>query len=474
MEIPIQRTGYRKSILSVFEYHFGVVGLLLADLVFAFIIIIAACWFSPSFRALPGLAHASDPGFSVLQIAAAYAVIFPLIAHVFGLHNPLARRQGTVLLVKYTAVTAIALTVLTIVFLFTTYTRIGRYILIYAFVFSAFGTTTFRIFLWKLSEEKKKRLLLVGAGRMGRLLADLVEKTILPYEVVGFTDVSDALIGTETCNRPILDGRVPVDEHCHKHNIHEVVTCVNVWARQNDEKEICGCMLSGVQVSTFISFIEKTFFYIPVEFINPSWFFQINTSGDYAIYRGLKRMADIMTALASLAITSPILLLSAILIKLESPGPVLYSQVRIGQYNRRFNIWKLRSMRSDAEKDGPQWASKGDQRVTRFGWLLRRTRVDEIPQFWNVLRGEMSVIGPRPERKEFVESLAVEIPFYEQRHLLKPGITGWAQINYPYGSSKEDALNKLKYDLYYVKNASVLLDLHILLRTVGSIMKGAR
>jgi len=469
-----QKTLCRKANLSAFEYHFGIIGLLLADSLSALVVILAACWVSPAFKAHPAMAQGADPDFSVLKIAIAYGIIFPLVAHVFGMHNPLSRREATVLAVNYISVTVIALTLLTIFFLLTSYTRIGRYILIYTFVFSVVEMTSLRLALWRLSEEKKKRLLVIGAGRMGRLLGDLLEETCLPYLVVAFTDVDSALIGTKIHHSPVLDGRVPVDEHCQKYNVQEVVVCVNVWRSRNHEKETSNCMLSGVQVSTFSSFIEKTFYYVPVEFIESSWFFQLNTSGDYAIYRGLKILADIMAAIAILVITSPILLLSALLIKVESPGPVFYSQVRVGQYNRRFRIWKLRSMRSGAEKDGPQWASKTDNRITRIGRLLRKTRVDELPQFWNVLRGEMSMIGPRPERHEFVESLTREIPFYEKRHLLKPGITGWAQINYPYGSNKEDALNKLKYDLYYIKNASILLDIHIIIRTLGSIMKGAR
>jgi lipopolysaccharide/colanic/teichoic acid biosynthesis glycosyltransferase len=165
---------------------------------------------------------------------------------------------------------------------------------------------------------------------------------------------------------------------------------------------------------------------------------------------------------------SPVLLVAAAAIKLESRGPVFYSQIRSGLHNRSFKILKLRSMRTDAEKDGPKWAAAKDSRVTRIGSILRRTRLDEVPQFWNILRGEMSLVGPRPEQ------LAEQIPYYQQRHLVKPGLTGWAQINYPYGATIEDALCKLRYDLYYIKHASVGLDLQIALRTIGVAMKGSR
>jgi exopolysaccharide biosynthesis polyprenyl glycosylphosphotransferase len=233
-------------------------------------------------------------------------------------------------------------------------------------------------------------------------------------------------------------------------------------------------LLSGFQVSEYSSFVERTFFKVPVEQIGPDWFFQINSSGDYVLFLGAKRLADIVLAAAGMVLTAPILFLTAVLIKLESPGAVFYSQVRVGQFGRPFKIWKLRSMRNDAEKHGAQWAQKHDARVTRLGRVLRLTRLDEVPQFYNVLRGEMSFVGPRPERPEFVSRLAQEIHFYQQRHLLKPGITGWAQINYPYGATTEDARNKLKYDLYYIKHASPLLDVQTVLRTIGAVMKGAR
>ena len=166
--------------------------------------------------------------------------------------------------------------------------------------------------------------------------------------------------------------------------------------------------------------------------------------------------------------------LAALAVKLESRGPIFYSQIRTGLHNQPFKIWKLRTMRADAEKDGPQWARGKDHRVTRIGRFLRRSRLDEVPQFWNILKGEMSLVGPRPERPEFVEKLSREIPFYNPRHLVKPGLTGWAQINYPYGASSEDSMNKLKFDLYYIKHASPGLDLQIMLRTIGAMMKGSR
>ncbi len=190
-----------------------------------------------------------------------------------------------------------------------------------------------------------------------------------------------------------------------------------------------------------------------------------------------KRLIDICGSAVFLLAAAPLMLLTAVLIKLDSPGPVLYSQERVGKNGRTFRVYKFRSMRTDAERDGPVWASReGDARTTRVGRVIRKIRVDEIPQFWNILKGEMNFVGPRPERPHFVRQLAEEIPFYEQRHLIPPGLTGWAQIKYPYGASIEDARQKLQYDLYYIKNQSLVLDAVIIFETVKTILfgRGAR
>ena len=200
------------------------------------------------------------------------------------------------------------------------------------------------------------------------------------------------------------------------------------------------------------------------------------------IFSGRCRQAKITTvsrnavhwlvALIGFTLSLPLMILTSILIKLESKGPVLYKQERVDKNGHAFVLMKIRSMRVDAEKSGPVWASKGDDRTTRVGRIIRKVRIDEIPQFWNILRGEMSFVGPRPERPHFVSQLADEIPYYEQRHLIAPGLTGWAQIKYPYGASIEDARQKLQYDLFYIKNYSLLLDAIIMFETAKIIIFG--
>ena len=331
-----------------------------------------------------------------------------------------------------------------------------------------------RILVWRQSEQRRQRILLVGAGRTGQQVKALIKRSALPLDVVAFVDHKPDLVGQNLGNNTVLGVQQSLKEHCLGLQIDEVVTCIGGKISDDAMRQLMECLSLGVRVSDYANFVERNFFQVPVENIRGEWFLQADLELTHPLYLGLKRGIDIATALAGLTLAGPLMLLSALAIKLEDRGPVFYSQRRAGLHNQPFRIWKLRSMRLDAEKDGPRWAGGRDKRATCVGAILRRTRLDELPQFWNILRGEMSIVGPRPERPEFVEKLAGEIPFYDQRHLVKPGLTGWAQINYPYGAGIEDATNKLKYDLYYIKHASPGLDLQIILRTCGALMKGAR
>src|SRR5262249_19202914 len=232
----------------------------------------------------------------------------------------------------------------------------------------------------------------------------------------------------------------------------------------------------AVVVEESTTFYERLTGKISTQMLRPSWLIFANGSRRLRIYKRLRNLADVVFATIGFAASLPIMLLTAIAIKLESRGPVLYTQERVGEHNRLFRIIKFRSMVVDAEKDGPVWAGQSDPRVTRVGRIIRKLRIDELPQFINVLRGEMSFIGPRPERPVFVEQLEREIPYYSQRHLLRPGLTGWAQIRYPYGASVEDAIEKLQYELYYIKNQSPFLDAVILFETIRIVIfgRGAR
>jgi len=236
--------------------------------------------------------------------------------------------------------------------------------------------------------------------------------------------------------------------------------------------ELYDLMLTGVAIRDAASFWEDIHGEVPLDCADAAWFFSGFADTRRIAYDSLKRFLDLAVAFILGVGFSWLILLIAILVKLTSRGPALYRQERVGHFDRRFTLYKFRTMTVDAEKDGPQWSQKNDNRVTRLGRFLRHTHLDEFPQLWNILKGEMSFIGPRPERPEFVAKLKETIPFFSLRHLVKPGITGWAQVNYPYGASVADARRKLAFDLYYIKRRSAFLDLQISLKTLAMLFRG--
>ncbi len=236
-------------------------------------------------------------------------------------------------------------------------------------------------------------------------------------------------------------------------------------------EELLRCRLAGIAVKEREALYEQITGKLAVEAMRPSYLIFNDGFGRSARGESAKRAVDIVVALALLCILWPVMLLTALIVRMDSPGPALFSQERVGRDGRRFTLYKFRSMRADAEKStGPVWARQGDPRITRSGQFMRKSRLDELPQLFNVLVGDMSLVGPRPERQVFVDELARQIPYFNQRHIVKPGLTGWAQINYPYGNTVEDALQKLQYDLFYIKNQSVLFDLSILFQTIKTVV----
>ena len=323
-----------------------------------------------------------------------------------------------------------------------------------------------------------ERILIVGSGAVAVEIArEVLERRDAGYRIVGFVDNDPALVGKSLLNPRVIGVTSDMADIVRRENIDRIIVAQGERRGQFPTRQLLDLSLGGhVAIEEGASFYERTTGRVHLNMMRPSWLIfsgrgrQARLSG--VVRAGLHRGIALCGAIVSL----PIALVAAVLIKLESPGPALYRQERVGQNGRPFTIMKFRSMRLDAEKDGPVWAQTGDDRTTRVGRVIRKIRVDEIPQFWNILKGEMNFVGPRPERPHFVAQLAEEIPFYEQRHLIAPGLTGWAQIKYPYGSSIEDARQKLQYDLYYIKNQSLLLDAVILFETVKTILfsRGAR
>lgn len=282
------------------------------------------------------------------------------------------------------------------------------------------------------------------------------------------------LVGQSILNPRVLGTNAEMSEVVRREGVNRIIVAMGERRGQFPVRQLLDLSLSGdVAIEECASFYERLTGRVHLDMLRPSWLIFSGRGRQGRVSAALRVAVHRAVALTGALLSLPVALLTALLIKLESPGPALYRQERVGKNGRSFTIMKFRSMRTDAEKDGPVWASKeGDARTTRVGRVIRKIRVDEIPQFWNILKGEMNFVGPRPERPHFVRQLAEEIPFYEQRHLIPPGLTGWAQIKYPYGASIEDARQKLQYDLYYIKNQSLVLDAVILFETVKTILFG--
>ncbi len=271
----------------------------------------------------------------------------------------------------------------------------------------------------------------------------------------------------------MFDSKADIKQILREHDITTVLTALDPRSNPTLVKHLYESLALKLQFFDLPTFYEKLTGKIPVTTIGHIWFLENLAESEKAIYELGKRIFDMVFSTVILVLSLPFIPLIALLIKLDTKGPVFFRQIRVGLLGKPFEAVKFRSMIEGAEKNGEaQWASKNDPRVTKIGRFLRKTRIDEIPQLLNVFRGEMSLIGPRPERPEFVAKLLELIPFYNERHLVKPGLTGWAQISFQYGSSTGDALKKLQYDLFYIKNRSLPLDIGIVLKTINIILSG--
>lgn len=323
----------------------------------------------------------------------------------------------------------------------------------------------------------KKRTLVVGAGHTAKDLVRLSqEHPQLGYEIVGYVDDDPRLTGQLSQGVKVHGPCCSLPDLVRHLDCDTVFIGITVKKAEETRQAIADSMVSGVEVLTPPEVYERHFGMVPLHAINHSWFIYNLSHTHRGLYVGIKRLIDLLGASAGLLVASPLLVLVALAIKLDSPGPIFYSQIRVGERGKTFRIYKFRSMRTDAEANGAVWAQKDDPRITRLGRFLRKTRLDEIPQLVNVLHGDLSLVGPRPERPEFVEQLKGSIPFYDRRHMVKPGLTGWAQVRFVYGASVQDAFDKLQYDFFYIKNRSLWLDFEIVLRTIWVVLarKGAQ
>jgi sugar transferase (PEP-CTERM system associated) len=319
-----------------------------------------------------------------------------------------------------------------------------------------------------------ERLLIVGSSGAALELARELHERRLEFgvEIVGFVDADPSLVGQTLLNPGIIGTVDDIPGVVSRLAVDRVVVSLAEARGRLPMHTLLEMKLAGVQFDHLASVYEEYTGKIAVENLRPSWLIFSQGFKKSRLLAASKRAGDILIAAAGLVLCLPVMAIIAAVIRLTSEGPALYHQRRVGRHGREFNVHKFRSMRVDAEATtGPVWAAKdGDARATPVGRFLRRTRLDELPQLWNILVGEMSLVGPRPERPEFVRELTKQIPYYGQRHVVRPGLTGWAQVRYTYGASTEDALEKLQYDLYYIKNLSAALDFFILLATVKTVV----
>lgn len=321
----------------------------------------------------------------------------------------------------------------------------------------------------------RRRVLVLGAGHRAQRLRELGERPESGFAIVGYIAMSE---GQPVVEEAIARGAISdLTRFVTNLSVSEVVLALEERRNALPLKDLLRIKTTGVHVNEFSSFLERETGRIDLDTVNPSWLiFSDGFSSGRMLSSAAKRVFDICASALLLVLTAPIIALFALIVKIDSRGPAFYRQSRVGLFGEHFDVVKLRSMRTDAEAAGAAWAQKDDPRVTRVGRFIRKVRIDELPQAWSVLKGEMSFVGPRPERPQFVADLEEQLPYYAERHMVKPGITGWAQINYPYGASIEDSRHKLEYDLYYAKNYTPFLDFLIILQTLRVVLwsEGAR
>jgi sugar transferase (PEP-CTERM system associated) len=410
-------------------------------------------------------------------LKAAFATVFCLTAfYLFDLYDFIVMHDRRELVLRL--VQALGLAWIALAFSFYAYPglMLGRSVTLIALPLALALMVSWRICIhWFLGHPSfGERILVVGSGKLAVEVArEVLNRPDAGYRIVGFVGTDSEQLGKSLINPRVIGLTEDLDEIVKREDIDRIVVAMGERRGQLPTDKLLQLSLAGqVSIEEGATFYERVTGRVSLNMIRPSWLIFTGRGRQVKLEAVTRSAVHWLVAFVGLLLSLPIVGLTAILIKLDSHGPVFYRQERVGRNGRNFVLVKFRSMRTDAEKTGPVWASKSDDRTTRVGRIIRKVRIDEIPQFWNILRGEMSFVGPRPERPHFVAQLAQEIPYYEQRHLIAPGLTGWAQIKYPYGASIEDARQKLQYDLFYIKNHSLVLDAIVLFETIKIILFG--
>jgi len=409
----------------------------------------------------------------------AFSVIVVTSMLAFGLYNSRQRPQLSAVLARLLLALLAASSAIAVLFYVIPTQHLYRGVAAVAVVLSVCGVLAARLIFAHVADEDifKRRVLVYGTGYGAAALTRLRHSMDnRAFAVVGFVQPQgeERIVPSERTLEP--DGNLCA--LCERFGITEVVVAMDDRRRGFPISELLDCRLAGVDVTELVTFLERETGRVHINVLNPSWMIFGQGFRRDPLRLFSSRSLDLFSSLAVLVVALPAMIITFLAIKLEDgwQAPALYRQARVGLGGRMFKVLKFRSMHQDAELNGAQWAQHADPRVTHVGAIIRKLRIDELPQVFNVLHGDMSFVGPRPERPEFVAQLAEKIPYYAQRHCVKPGITGWAQLCYPYGSSENDALEKLQYDLYYIKNNSLLFDLAILIQTAEVVLfgKGAR
>ncbi|CCE24431.1 TIGR03013 family XrtA/PEP-CTERM system glycosyltransferase [Methylotuvimicrobium alcaliphilum] len=415
----------------------------------------------------------------IVNASLIFAAIFTLCNISLGLYRRNLGIQEYDLLARVSFSFGVGIfVVVSIYYLFPNF-LIARSVLGVSIVFAFLGMMLIRYFFYRYSkiDRIKKQVLVVGSGNKAKELVELNAGYLhKSFNIAGFVALPDELCCIDEAL--LIKQDKSLNEVAQDLNIDEIVLAIDDRRRGMPLTKLLDCKMSGFDVIDLVTFYERERGIVSLTNVYPSWFL---FSDGFAV-SGLrsigKRLFDILVSLILLAVAWPIMLMTSIAILIESgiKAPIFYRQVRVGENNRNFEVIKFRSMVVDAEKNGAQFAQEKDNRITKVGAFIRKCRIDELPQIFNVLTGDMSFVGPRPERPEFVEGFVERIDYYAERHRVKPGITGWAQISYQYGASEDDTVRKLEYDLYYVKNYSLFLDISIILHTIEIVVwgKGAR
>jgi len=410
----------------------------------------------------------------ILSKAALVMLVFILSLYFNDLYNIKAGATFIDLAIRLTRALGIACISLALIYFWLPALILGRGVFIISLLFCVLFVTLWRsLYDWVLKKRMfTEGIVILGTGKSSKeILDELDGARDAGYRVSALIALNEETPSPSSSTIQVFKGPADLCELVNSLGVNKIVVALDERRGTLPTRELLRCRMRGIQIKEAEALYEELTGKISVERINPSWLIFSEGFHKSTATRLLKRVSNMVFATIGLVLCAPVMGLIAVVIKLESKGPVVYRQSRCGQYDRTFELCKFRSMIDKAElATGPQWACEGDPRVTRVGNMLRKYRLDELPQMWNVLKGDMSFVGPRPERPEFVKELAEKIPYYSERHTVKPGITGWAQICYPYGASLQDAVEKLKYDLFYIKNMSFAMDLMIVFRTVKTVL----